>query len=204
MRTNDIKVRSVDVCVPDYYQRLETMPEDPPCSVALGTRMDMGTAFVICYPMSASCAMPYDDPQSIIDGIHGALADDQGLVEVAGGTTNGGLSYVYSIVKTAMGEHGLQYSLTMDLGTGDPCTHFQGFFDEGPTTGIRASVAFEMLRKKGEVGSDMTGWMRDPYDPERTTGYLANRGEAPEFDALFPEHPLSLARELVRSVTGSL
>lgn len=63
---------------------------------------------------------------------------------------------------------------------------------------MRDAAVFSALLKAGEVGEDLSGWQRDPYDPAREEGFLANLSELPEFDHYFPGHPLSLARELVR------
>lgn len=103
-----------------------------------------------------------------------------------------------------MEEHGLQYGLTLDADAGGYAIHAQGFFDEGPMTGIRAAATYSLLRDKGIVDADMSNWAADPYDSTIRQGYLANMGESQEFDELFPEHPLTLARDMVALVAASL
>lgn len=198
MDTNRFDVRGIPVEVPEYYQQVETMPDDPPGTVALATQTSMGTAIVLLYPVPAGQAMPYDDARDIVDGIHRALADNQGLVQVDGGATTQGRNYVYTIVKSQLDLSGLQYCLTADFDAGAVALHVQGFFDEGPVTGIRASRMYSALVGKGVVEPDMSNWARDPYDASRSEGFLANLGEDAQYDPLFPEHPLSLARELMR------
>jgi hypothetical protein len=66
-------------------------------------------------------------------------------------------------------------------------------------TGLRDTIVSMNLMQAGEVGLDtntgaMTGWLDDPYDPNERGPMTRNRSERPEFDAQFPEHPLSRAR----------
>ena len=190
--------------VPVEYQQVDSMPEDPVGSVPLMVDTDISTAFVMLYMMPAEYAMPFGSPRAVIDGIHEALGDDQGLVEVTGGETPSGNPYLLSIVKTKTGQPGVQYGLTMDVGVGAAAVHVQGFFDEKGVTGVRAAAVFAMLRNKGEVGPDMQGWSGDPYDDSYKRGFLKNISEGEEFDEMFPEDPLSMARAFARCVTSGL
>ncbi|WP_298580908.1 hypothetical protein [uncultured Olegusella sp.] len=199
-----ITIGDTIISIPDFYQVVESMPDDPPASVPVMTQTSMGTAFVLFYPMSSEYAMPYEDVRNVIDGIHAALDEDQGLVQVANGRTGQGKPYIFSIIKTKMEKHGLQYGLTIDVDAVGYTIHTQGFFDEGPTTGIRAAATYSLLRDKGIVDTDMSHWTADPYDSSIRHGYLANMGESQEFDELFPEHPLTLARNMVALVAASL
>lgn len=192
-----IDVAGARVPVPGCYQRVRSMPDDPQGAVPLATESDASTAFVLLYPIPPEHAMPYDDPEAVIEGIHQAHGDDQGLVEVKSAKTQSGVSYIYSIVKTMMDPVGVQYGLTMDIETGSGALHVQGFFGEKGMTGARASVVFAMLSSKGELGPDMEGWAKDPYDEGHTRGVLANLSETAEYDALFPDDPLSVARAFV-------
>jgi hypothetical protein len=68
---------------------------------------------------------------------------------------------------------------------------------------VRDAVIPEKLMASGEVDFDeqtgeMKGWVRDPYDESMIQAMTMNRSEAREYDALFPEHPLSRAREVLR------
>ena len=75
-------------------------------------------------------------------------------------------------------------------------------------TGQRDSIGIMLLMKYKEQSgqpADMTDimnneWFRDPYDPEYRKGFLMNQSEKAELDSLFPEHPLSVARALIRYV----
>lgn len=66
-------------------------------------------------------------------------------------------------------------------------------------TGARDAVVLTTLMKSGDTWFDtqsdkMMGWLDDPYDPSETGPMTRNKSERPEYDALFPTHPLSRAR----------
>jgi len=66
-------------------------------------------------------------------------------------------------------------------------------------TGIRDTTVGTKLMASGDIGLDsesgmMTGWLDDPYDPSETGPMTRNKSELPEYDARFPDHPLSRAR----------
>ena len=79
----------------------------------------------------------------------------------------------------------------------------QGFFEENGATGVRDSTVYEMCRRDGTVGDaedPFRDWAKDPYDPEYTKGALMNLSEQEKYDEMFPDFPLSMCRELVRSI----
>lgn len=183
--------------LPDSYFPMRPMPDDPPHSLPLGMETTGTTCFLMVMPIPSEQAMPYDGPKDVIDGIHDALAEDQGLVEVGEGMAASGARLIYSVVKTAVELSGTQYALTLNLEgrRNDICV--QGFFDEAGTTGARDAAVFAM------TGATLDNWSRDPYDPGVTEGYLMNASESPDYDDAFPDHPLSLLRRLVAEVIGN-
>ena len=182
------------LALPDGYLPMRPMPDDPPHSLPLGMETAGATCFLMAMPIPSEQAMPYDDPQDVIDGIHGALAKDQGLVEVGTGKTASGARLIYSVVKTAVEPSGTQYALTLNLEgrRSDVCV--QGFFDEAGATGARDAAVFAM------TCASLDCWSHDPYDPGVTEGYLMNASESPDYDDAFPDHPLSLLRGLVAEI----
>lgn len=75
--------------------------------------------------------------------------------------------------------------------------------------GLRSAVIFDELLKTGEVTIDveaeqMQSWMQDPYDPLVTAPLARNRSEAEEYDARFPDHPLSRLRQALGQVQRTL
>lgn len=127
--------------------------------------------------------MPFDDNQGIIDCIHQCLAENQGLIEVNSGKTKGGLSYVYSIVKSLKQPHGVTYLLTLHITNDGQAISIRGDFDEIGTTGIRDANVFEFCKQKGYVTFDEAnqryqGWTQDPYDVNYPQGGIETCGES--------------------------
>jgi hypothetical protein len=76
-------------------------------------------------------------------------------------------------------------------------------------TGVRDTAIFTKLMQSGEVkfpGDDAqpTHWMQDPYDPSITGPPARNRADDESYDSLFPDHPLSRVRSLLRQIGASL
>ena len=111
--------------------------------------------------------------------------------------TSSGRKLIYSIIKTLKEPVGVQYTLYLNIDLDDNAVSLQGFFDETGTTGMRDTYIFEMMMQEGKVSPDMSGWMCDPYDKDYKNGVLMNLSEQLQFDQVFPEHPLSIARQLV-------
>lgn len=188
------EIAGAKLSLPDGYLPMRPMPDDPPGSLPLGMEGPGATCFAMVMPVDPAQAMPFADPQDVIDGIHDALADDQGLVEVESSRTATGLRCIHSVVKTAVEPSGVQYALTLDIEMPEFCIRVQGFFDEAGTTGARDAAVYAM------TGATLDEWRRDPYDPARTAGNLMNLSELPKYDPAFPQHPLSLLRGFVASV----
>ena len=180
-------------------RRLKSLPDDPPGMKCYGIENEGASIFLTVTPLEKSSAMPFDNPKSVVDGIHKALADDQGIVEVANGTVGERARYVYSIVKTAEQPSGVQYCLTMHVDANGEFAAIQGFFSERGATGMRDTMVLEHCVRAGTIGTaDMKGWTFDPYDPGRRRGLLMNLSEKAEYDQAFPAHPLSQLRGIVR------
>ena len=72
---------------------------------------------------------------------------------------------------------------------------------EQGVTGVRDALVFDEFLKRGAVSiSDdggIEGWMEDPYDASLRAPFMRNRAESREYDATFPQHPLSRARHML-------
>lgn len=207
METRNITVGGIEYCIPSMFQPVDSEPGDPVGSLPLMTQTDQALCFVLAHPISADQCMPLNR-ETVTDAIRGFLQPNQGLIEVESGSA-AEFQYVYSIVKTLKSEAGhpagVQYVLAMDVVSKAGLTHFQGFFDEMGTTGMRDAMAYEICKREGLVGNaedPFEGWAADPFDGQWLTGALMNLSEQRRFDAMFPAHPLSLAREFVACVVG--
>ena len=207
MQRCKIEDTDISVFLPDDYKQVRSLPEDPPQSVSYVAETEASRTLMIIYPRNKNSAMPFDDPQTVIDGIHNTLADDQGLIEVNSGVTASGRNYIYSIVKTLMKQdgvlQGVQYFLMMDLDYDDRIITVKGFFGEEGTTGIRDNFVFEKLRQDNLVilnEDSVEGWSEDPYDPTYKKGIPMNKSEHRDYDLMFPFHPLSQARRTIQEI----
>lgn len=200
--TKMIRVGDLKVAVPEYYRQLDSAPDDPKDSCALFTQSEDALCFVLLRAIDSEEAMPFNDAQGLIDGIHRSLDDDQGLIEVEVGG-HAGSRYAYSIVKmlkSAVVPEGVQYTLTLDQECDGNIIRAQGFFDEQGTTGSRDMSVFHFYATQDGWDRTRDGWTRDPYDPDFKRGRRMNKSEFKEFDPLFPAHPLSMARALAQDV----
>jgi hypothetical protein len=87
---------------------------------------------------------------------------------------------------------------------------------ERGTTGIRDAVATMTLLQRGEVtiprhaaappgeGIPLEGWLADPYDPDYTGLITRSRADDEEFDAVLPDHPLSVLRRRIRDLCSTI
>lgn len=144
--------------------------------------------------------------QELIGGLRGArevLAGQAGPIDVDAARTASGIPNVYSLMKIP-GEHrGIHYNLTLHL-VGERTLQIRSGFDESDVTGMREAFVYEMAQRHNMLHESTPdyptgGWAHDPYD-HSTTGFVMNMSELPDFDEQFPSHPLTLARELLRSI----
>lgn len=196
------------ISLPDYYE-LDTRPVPvemgmPSDASIYGMRTQTSSGMLIIFPVSEKESMPFDNDRAIIDSLHESLTgENEGLVEVGHGTTKNGFPYVYDIIKHRMvGEQGIplgmEYTINLNLKFPDEIGYINGSFMEEGISGVRESIVLEMYsREKGSMDEAFRSWMEDPYDKDFKQGMLRNYSERSEVDALFPDHPLSLVRELI-------
>jgi len=192
-----IQVKNFNIQIPDQYQKVDSMPEDPAESVAYGYETSHMMGFMLFFPISKEDAMPFDSVQEVIDGVHHQLSDDQGLIEAEAGKTKNGNRFVYSIVKTKQEIPGIQYTLTLHAEYPEHVLHVQAFFDEAGVTGQRDSLIFGWARHNNLVNENMVGWWNDPYTPDFRKGFLMNISEEKRFDSRFPGYPLTELRNFI-------
>ena len=185
--------------IPADYQKLDPLPEDPEGCVSYGKQTENALCMVSIYPIDDEDAMVFSDTEALIDGIHHTLAENQALIEVENGRRASGFPYIYSIVKTYNGEEeGVGYTLVLDflLRPNSSVVRVQGFFQEYGITGVRDATVFARLSQ--DKGFSEDSWCFDPYDPDSQASYMMNQSERAEYDELFPDHPLTQCRMLIR------
>ena len=203
--------KNESLILPEKYQKLkQKFPEEtgiPKNAVVYGMRTDAASGLLISFPVSEEDAMPFDDPQSVIDEQHNTMGENEGLIEVVKGTTAAGKSYIYEIVKQRVMDgdglsQGVEYTLNINVRMEKSIQFINGSFTEEGMTGVRDNMVLAMYSKAQNIslGEAMSEWFRDPYDPEFKKGFLMNLSEKSEFDEQFPDHPLSEARTLVKYI----
>lgn len=102
----EIQVLGNIIKIPDYYRKVDSLPDDPQDSTTVALRSSNAMCLVQFFPISESQVMPYKDKQAVIDGIHNSLADDQGLVQIQHGWIYSRKMFMASIVRTVKTENG--------------------------------------------------------------------------------------------------
>ncbi len=197
MNTQNIMINEKTISIPDYYQKVESMPDDPKNSIPFMVQTDNAMCFALIFPVDESKSLPRTK-DSLISGIRSFLGKNQGLIQAE--TYK---DYVFSIVKSMKEPSGVQYILTYQKFFPEFILNIQAYFDEIGTTGIRDSLVYDLCRRENLVGKDgdpFAGWVKDPYDDTIKDGALMNLSEMEQFDAQFPGFPLTMCREFVRAI----
>ncbi len=190
-----IKIDEMSVSIPEYYQRVDPMPDDPKDSIPFMVQTENAVCLLMVTPIALEQTIPRNK-EDLLRGVRRFLGDNQGIIAVDTGDI-----YAYSIVKTLKQPSGVQYILTYHKFYPESAIQIQAFFEEGQMTGLRDNVVYNMCRQKGWVGTaedPFAGWQKDPYDESVTSGARMNMSELEEFDEMFPDFPLSMCRELIR------
>ena len=195
MKDQTIAICGKTVSIPSYYQRVDSMPDDPENSVPFMVQTENAMCFALLFPSDESNALPREK-ESMIAGIRQYMGPNQGLIRVEASEDRS-----YSIVKTLKEPGGIQYILTYQRFYPDFILNIQTFFEEIGMTGIRDSMVYELFRQRNHGGRDeapLAGWAKDPYDDSISEGALMNLSEQEQFDEQFPGFPLSMCREFVQ------
>lgn len=76
---------------------------------------------------------------------------------------------------------------------------FPGRRDDGARdNAILAMMAIRYGKSASELLRE--GWFRDPYDEDHREGFLMNASDNRLFYDMFPSHPLSILRKLIRFI----
>ena len=184
--------------VPDVYQLLKALPEDPEGCITYGKQTEGALCCVSVFTIHPSEAMDFDGREDLIHGIHHSLAKNQALIEVDAGKLCSGKPYIYSVIKTQM-ENGIQYFLLMHIKERNHVTAVRAFFDEVGITGVRDATIFAGF-SNNRPDFSMDDWWKDPYIEGYQADFLMNLSELERFDEFFPQHPLTQCRQLIRFI----
>ena len=142
----------------------------------------------IYFPMPPDFPAPLTDITAIRSAYRRLLRERGAIVEVEFDQI-GGLSVLRAIFKLTQVPSGVTYMGALMIPFRDHQFMVKVMCPETGVTGLReAGVATKL-------GVDETGdWSADPYDASYANPILRNRSDDAEWDALFPEHPLTRAR----------
>ena len=87
-------LRNQTIFIPDYFDRGQSMPNDPKDSVAYMVQSEYATSLALLYPTDESASLPRTKG-ALINGVRQFLAENQGLIQVEAEK-----DYLYTIVKT--------------------------------------------------------------------------------------------------------
>ena len=197
MKKQIITINGKNISIPEYYQKVDSMPDDPEGAIPYMVQTENAMCFALIFPEDESKSLPRNK-ESLIAGIRQFLGENQGLIQVE--TAD---DHVYSIVKTLNEPSGVQYILTYQKFYPEFILNIQAFFEEIGTTGMRDSLVYGWCRKQNLVGTDadpLAGWTRDPYDETIGEGALMNLSELEQFDEQFPGFPLTMCREFISTL----
>lgn len=191
--------------IPENYRFIERTTDSLDEATYINSQTNQANCVVLAAPIEGSGIALLTQAETA--GFACETADPAlGIIEAGSGKSND-FSYAYFILKELLSDAGIppgaQYFLFMDATSNSGTMRFHGRFEETGCTGIRESIAHEICRQEGIVGDGFDGWFTDPCGLGAQNA-PANLSEDPRFDAMFPDHPLSKAREFVRYVLDQM
>jgi hypothetical protein len=112
-----------------------------------------------------------------------------------------------TIIKVPQQPHGMTYVASVTLPFRDFRFVFKTQCAEDAPTGLRDAVILDRMIQTGKVRlgpSEMEGWMADPYDSGLRPGFARNLSEDEQYDAMFPDHPLTRARRMLTLIEAGI
>ena len=189
--------------LPRKFKKMNLFPEQ---SLIYGVNSGEGSGLITLMTASQEAAMPFDKPQQIIDDLHAEMPDNQGIIEVNCGVTRAGHRFAYDIFKILDESDGfprVSWVVNVNVEREDVILFLNASYQEEGITGVRDSTVMAMLSQQEDTNIEkiMERWAEDPYDPEYKQGFRMNLSEKAELDTMFPNHPLSMIRELIRFIS---
>lgn len=187
--------------VPDRWQdESHRLPPSPDLPQMINLPGPNCFATVIIHPISKKNLMPYHRG-AVLAEVCRDMPPNAAMIEVELGKTVIGCPFLYQIVKTHEEDKGLGYDLNLQMIIDGQPIMAEGYFGEGEDTPSRELTILQQYRQEfgpedGPPTPARPPWMRDPYTGD-TKGWQMNLSELPQYDAQFPDHPLSVARRFI-------
>ena len=138
-----------------------------------------------------------------------ATAAGLGVIEIDTLNVDGCLA-VRTIFKAPQKPMGMTYVGSITLPFRDFSYVLKAQCSEQGMTGTREAVVLDAMIQSGNINLDglprgtISGWNQDPYDPAINAPVMRNLSEDEQYDAQFPDHPLSRVRSILKLVQPSL
>lgn len=75
--------------------------------------------------------------------------------------------------------------------------------EAGPT-GMREAAVLAQMSPELSGDGKVAGWEQDPYAPDHKSAFMCNKSDDPQYDHLFPEHPLSKVRRYLAQLQDDI
>jgi hypothetical protein len=114
-----------------------------------------------------------------------------------------GCDFMRTIFKQPQQPHGMAYVGTLLLPFRDCSWVVKAQCEERGITGVREAVILDRRISDLKLPG-IEGWQADRYDPSFRAPLQRNLAEAEEYDAEFPDHPLSRLRRLLQRLVDGI
>ena len=76
-----ITINNQTIYIPDYWDQVQSMPDDPKDSVAYMVQSEYAACVALLFPTDESASLPRTQG-ALINGVRQCLAENQGLIRV--------------------------------------------------------------------------------------------------------------------------
>lgn len=133
-------------------------------------------------------------------------ANGMGMIEVERVEVDG-CSAVRTIVKSPQNPTGMTYIGSVTFPFRDFSYVLKVQCAEHGITGMRDAIILDQMISSGKVewsGGQLVGMQQDAYDATIVSPIMRNVSDSEEYDAMFPQHPLSRVRAFFRQVLPTI
>jgi hypothetical protein len=114
-----------------------------------------------------------------------------------------GFPAVQAVFKIPQTPTGMTYEAAITIPFRDCSFVIKWQCPEFGMTGARDATVFALVSPPfDEATGEPISWARDPYDSSHLARGLRNRSDDPEWDSMFPSHPLSRLRTYLAALGG--
>ncbi len=137
--------------------------------------------------------------------IYRNVAESNGLAMLEVDSTQiAGLVAVKTLFKVRLQPRGLGFMGSYTFPFADHSYVIKVQSEEQGITGLRETAVLHKTLGGVDGFGELQGWQQDPYEPSRKGAFMRNRADDPEYDSMFPDHPLSKVRGYLAELAEKL